>query len=944
MKCKHTPIASAVALMLMSVAWMAHAQQAPATPAPAPAAEAKAEGESTAAKKPAADAAKLETVTVTGIRGSLEQSLKSKREADTRVEVITAEDIGKMPDKNVADSLQRVPGVTISSASATEGGFDENDRVSLRGTNPSLTQTLINGHGVASGDWFVLNQTGSVGRSVSYSLLPSELVSKVIVRKSAEASLVEGGVAGSVDIITRKPLEFRKPLTLEASVGAVYADLPEKTDGQFSALGNWKNEANTLGVMVQAFSEKRHLRRDGQELLGYSQIQPGSAIATSNPDLAGVWYPNLIGSALFEQERKRTGGLIDVQIRPSADLSFDLTGFTSKMEAANYNRNYMLWGAHILAEGAGQAPDAGYVVRNNTLVQANFSPVAGTQYGVYDQISRPDSSSSSNFVSLEGRYRANDALSFSGQVGSSTGHGKTPTQNVAEWNTGVGTGAGWALNGINSAASWNLGTANNASPAGVGLGWIFGDQNIDVKDKENWGQLDGEYAIDQGILSALKFGIRTADHKRSSGGVIGQGPACKDANGNTVPFDWSQQYWCPVGSQSPADPANFPVGSVNYPGNFGAKLGGSFPRDVWFYTPAQLAAYNNQFTTRDPVSRRNWNSEYALKESSDAVYLQGDLGGMGWSGNVGVRVVRTRESVTNNVATDATTPGAITTSAFGPFIPTTTDNSYTDVLPSANLKVDLDQDLVARFAVSRTMARPDFSALAGAVSLSPPAAPGLVGEGTGGNPDLKPVRSNNFDANLEWYFAPRSLMSAGLFYMDLTSYIGFGQVTKQFMTFSNTFPQGFLADYLLTVPVNSSGKVKGLELAYEQPLFGNFGVATNYTYADGKEDGGKPLVGTSKNTYNLVGYYEDSHFSARVAYNYRSSFYSGLDRSTAFYQDDTKSLAASIGYRFNDNFSITLDGQNLNNPKLKYYALNEDQPRSIYQNGRQYYLNARIKF
>jgi hypothetical protein len=148
----------------------------------------------------------LQEVVVTGIRASLEQSIELKRNADSVVDVVTAEDIGKMPDKNIADSLKRVPGVTISSAGASEGGFDENDRVSLRGTGPSLTQTLINGHNVASGDWFVLNQVTTVGRSVSYTLLPSELVSKVVVHKSSEADLVEGGVSGTVDIITRRAL------------------------------------------------------------------------------------------------------------------------------------------------------------------------------------------------------------------------------------------------------------------------------------------------------------------------------------------------------------------------------------------------------------------------------------------------------------------------------------------------------------------------------------------------------------------------------------------------------------------------------------------------------------------------------------------------------------------------------------------------------------------
>src|SRR6202035_1261608 len=244
---------------------------------------------------PAPDNSALDEIVVTGYRKSVEASLEAKRDATGLVDVITADDIGKMPDKNVADSLARVPGVTTSAAGANEGGFDENDRVSMRGTNPSLTQTLINGHSVAAGDWFVLDQTGTVGRSVSYTLLPSELVSQIVVHKSSEASLVEGGVAGSVDIITRKPLDLDKPFTVEASAGAVYADLPKKTDPQFSGLVNSHNEDKTFGMLVQGFYEERHLQRNGVELRGHDTIAPGSPIATALPDLSGVVYPTDIG-------------------------------------------------------------------------------------------------------------------------------------------------------------------------------------------------------------------------------------------------------------------------------------------------------------------------------------------------------------------------------------------------------------------------------------------------------------------------------------------------------------------------------------------------------------------------------------------------------------------------------------------------------------------------
>lgn len=924
-----TPVARAIAGLGLSLSLSAFAQQA--APAPAPAA------------KPAETQA-LEAVVVTGIRASLQQSLNVKRGAESRVEVISAEDIGKMPDKNVADSLQRVPGVNISSASANEGGFDENDRVSLRGTNPSLTHTMVNGHSISSGDWFVLNQTGTVGRSVSYSLLPSQLVSQVLVHKSPEARLVEGGVAGAVNIVTRKPLDFKNPLTAEVQLGAVYAELPGKTDPQLSALVNWRNDDKTLGVMLQVFNEERHLRRDGQEILGYAQIKAGTPVAVANPSLSGVWYPVLIGSALFEQKRERKGGLLTVEVKPSNDLRLSATGFTSEMQASNYNRNYMLWGSRILNEGNGQAPQAGFVVRNNTLVAATFAPVPGNQYGVYDQISRPNAGSDSSFLSLDATWNVSDDLTLSAKAGTTRGTGKTPTQDVAEWNTGVGSGAGWRLNGVDQAADWNLGTANNGSAAGLGLGWIFGDQNVKVKDKENWLQVDGDLAMGGGTLKSLKFGLRATDHSRSNRGVIGQGPGCKTSTGANVGFDWSQPFWCPVGTQSAADPANFPRGITTYPGDFASGLGGTFPRAIWDYTAEQLAVYNARFANRSTDgSRQNWNSEYGMEESTQAAYLQGDLGGSGWSGNVGLRLVRTSQDVSNNVAVSAITPGAITTSAFGPYLPVTTSKSFTDALPSANLKLKLSDELVARFAVSRTMSRPDYSALAGSVSLSPPAVAGGVGSGSGGNPDLKPVRSTNLDATLEYYFAPRSLLSVGVFHMNLSSYVGFGQVRKTFTTYSQATPQGAPVDYLLTVPVNVGGKVNGIELAWEQPLWGGFGFSANYTYTDAKENNGTPLVGASRNTANLVAYYEEGPFNARVAYTTRSSFYSGLDRNTAFQQDAVSNVAASIGYRISDNLSVSLDGQNLNNPKLKYYALNKDQPRSIYENGRQFYLTLRAK-
>jgi iron complex outermembrane recepter protein len=879
----------------------------------------------------------LEEIIVSGIRYSNKLSLDSKREAESRVEVITAEDIGKMPDKNVADSLSRIVGVTTSSASANEGGFDENDRISMRGTNPSLTQTLLNGHNVAAGDWFVLNQVEQVGRSVSYTLLPSELVGQVVVHKSSQASLVEGGVAGSVDIITRRPLDFSEQLTISGSVGAVYAELPDDTDPQISALFNWKNDSDTFGVLLQGFSEERHLRRDGVEILGYQTIAPGSAIATSNPDLAGVEYPRMIGAALFEQERKRTGGLVDLEFRPTDDLRLDAQFFLSELDATNYNRNYLFWGERVLNFGAGQAPDAGYVVRNNTLVAANFAPVPGTLYGVYDQISRPDEKSSSNYGSFEAEYRVSDALELSGQIGTSKGHGETPTQDVSETHPPAGSGASFQLNGLGHAPNFAFGTADTSTPlpdgAPVPFGWIFGAQFVDVEDEENWAKVDADFTVDRGAWTGLQFGVRVNEHTRESKDAIAQGPTF--SGGST--------------GGGGVDPAAYPTTFTNYPGDFNT-FGGSFPTDIWYWSPSQLAEYNGSGNTqRDPLERAFFPLLFEVEEKNAAGYVQANFKGSTWSGNIGVRYVRTDENVVTYTGTTESDPDAILGSLFGPYKGIEVDNTYEDWLPSANLKWNLSDELIARFAVGKTMTRADYSALGGSTNLIPPANPGGTGSGSGGNPDLKPIRSTNYDAGLEWYFAEGSLLAATLFYMDLDNYVSFGSETKTYFTFSEAFPDGANVDYLLTVPVNASGRVQGFEIAYQQAINENFGFAANYTYADGKQTslvttGDDRLVGTSEDTYNLSAYFENARFNARVTYTFRSEFFSGLDRNTAFSQDDTDSLAASLGYTINDNFAISLDGQNLNNPTLKYFARNEDQPRAFYKNGAQYYLNLRFKF
>lgn len=878
------------AAIVSCIAFSAHAQQASQT------------------------ATDLDTVTVTGIRGSMEKSLDTKREANARVEVVTAEDVGKLPAHNVADTLQRLPGVNISSSSADEGGFDEADRVSLRGTSPSLTQTLINGHTVGSADWFVLSQGNNVGRSVSYSLLPSELVSSVEVNKSSQAKLQDGGTTGTVNIITRKPLEFSKQFTAEGSIGMVRSDQAKSNDPQYSALFNYKNDEGTFGVMVQGFSQKRELRREAQEIPGgFFKIGADDPVAKTNPDLIGVNVPGLLGSTLFEQTRERKGGLVSLQFKPSDSLTLGLNGFSSELKANNYNRNFMMFGNSFAKS---QAPDPGYVVKDGVLTNANYKGVPGTNYAVYDMIYR-ESKAKSSYVTFDADWQISDSLTAKFQAGSTKGTGETPRQYIAEVTLANGGGASWATHGNGSPIDWNVG--GDLSPNGVTSFGTWGNQQVTAEDKEKWATLDfNQYFNDGGVLSSIDFGLRFADHKREALSPEGATPG---------------DIWSALKNGATA----------NYPSGFAGDIGGTFPRNLWYFTPGALKdAVTNNSTwlagNDGPTGRHNYGAEWKVKEKNFAGYVQANFRGDWWSGNVGLRYVNIKQDIdTYNAVSKAA--DADVSSLFGMWERLAFQNKRNRVLPSANIKFDLDDSLVLRVAASQTQTLPDYSAL-GASSYGSD----LNRTGGGGNPNLKPTLSTNLDANLEWYFMPRGLLSVGAYHMNLKDYIAFDVVSRQL--YSELTNQ--LETYQISTPINADGKVTGVEVAYEQPIGEYFGVNANYTYANGTtshtwSDGSHNLLGTSKNTYNVGAYFENERFGARVSYTRRSSFLISLSGTNPYYQDDFGTLSASLSYKATDWLSITLDGLNLNNPTYKYYQT-AAIPTSFYSNGRQYYLNFRFKY
>jgi iron complex outermembrane receptor protein len=543
---KQKPVAAAVSMALWSLAALpAMAQSQSATP--------------------------MQTVEVTGIRASLAKSLSVKKESSANVEVITAEDVGKMPDKNLADSLQRLAGVAVRT------DYDEAEKVSMRGTNPDMSLILFNGHTVSGGDWYVADQ-GSSSRSTSLSLMPSSVLNQAIVYKTSQANIVDGGMAGTINVTTRKPLSQKEQFSGVVSLGATYAQLPDKITPDLNATVNWKNDANTFGVIVQGFKEKRYSRRDSVSRFAYGASSGWDVINTATmkgitdeslagtglkaADLNGVRMPGSMSSEFVEGVRDRKGGMISLQAKPTADIDITATGFYSSMNANNNGRltagaiYSMLLGKNdplggVAASSANTSSGGKQVfamIKNPVIVNetsmygfplkvlksADIVFPAGTtpQYvGNSEGFYRDGANATSSFLDLDGKWRVNEDLTLKGLASVTRGVGKTDLDQGLTF-ARYGTGISYSLNGVDNAPdSHYIGAGSNVPNLNAdGSGYALvsrGASGIKTTDREQSFQIDSEYKLGKGVFSTVEAGVRYADHHRDSRrvGAAGHSPA-----------------------------------------------------------------------------------------------------------------------------------------------------------------------------------------------------------------------------------------------------------------------------------------------------------------------------------------------------------------------------------------------------------------------------------
>ncbi|MBN8505991.1 MAG: TonB-dependent receptor [Burkholderiales bacterium] len=955
--------------------------------------------------------AELDKVVVTGIRATLERSLLDKRQAGANVDVITALEVGKMPDKNLADSLQRVPGVAVRT------DYDEAEKVSMRGTNPDMSLILFNGHTVSGGDWYISDQLSS-SRSTSLSLMPSSVLNRATVYKTSQANIADGGLAGTINVTTRKPLEQRQAFGAFASVGLVHATLPDKTSPQLNASFNWKNADNSLGVIAQVFKEKRYVRRDSASRFAYGTSSGWDVINTSTmlgitdaslagtglkaADLNGVRMPGSMSTEFVEGVRDREGTMMAVQLRVNPTLEVGATGFYSRMNSNNYGRLYsgamysMLLGK---AEPFGATTAAAANTNSNgQRVYAQIkNPVIAEETTIYghtlkvlraadivfpngttpqyignnEGFVRDGASASSGFFDLDATWRPNDKLQVKALLSTTKGIGRTNLDQGITY-ARYGTGVSYQLRDVDQAPFMQYFGAGANVPVlnadGSGYRLISrGASSAKTVDGETSVALDASYQQDAGPLQSVDFGARRADHRRNL---------------------WR---WAPslrTTTLTGPDPSQ----AVGFPADFGSGLGGSFDNTGFYYPRQAVINYiGTQFRNVSPEFDRRVAGEIEMKERQTAFYVQQNLDAGRWSGNVGLRLVRTEvdamiatpvaASICNKIEPGkpvvpcARFPTAINTAgdgtsylenvAFNPAQGTTyykvpTQRQFDHVLPSMNLRWEPIEDLIVRLGISKTVGRQNYNLYGAGFTGQTCNAQGCTVNGP--NPGLKPMTAHNTDVSVAWFYAKRSLLQLSFFDSLLRGYAKTGTV-RQGETIQLTDPTTQQVNtYFINTSSQQRARIQGWELGWEQPLWGGFGFTANASLADTAVEDGRPMAGASRKAANLGVYFENDLFSVRVLGNYRGDYVmsttapaptansqglsviNGVAMPTApTIQAPVTNVALHANWNITKALQLSFSGTNLTNPARAQYRYSELEPQKVDSSGRQYYLELRYK-
>lgn len=871
---------SAVAL-LFAQASVAHAAQE----APNPALDAQ-DGGPGAADSGAASSgdASAADIIVTGMRASLSSAQNIKRNAQQLVDSVVAEDIGKLPDNNVVEALQRVPGVQVAPRARGESAT-----VLIRGL-PDVV-TLVNGRNIFT----------TTGRSLSLADVPADLVAGVDVYKSRSAQQLEGGIAGLIDVRTRRPFDF-KGFQLALAGREVYSEQPDKIDPYVSALitDRWSTGIGEIGALVSVSFHQTRYRDEtifGGGYFGYNldnsraPYTPGVPLDPrgTNPAEPSVFRTDVIGAFDRIGTRKRPAANATLQWAPDDRLTIRADGlFYGFRDEGNGNQNFTSMNGTLLSPL--QFVDDTKLVQSLSIAGgrvAQFGQAYDSTADRYQAALGADWKSGDWEASSEFSYTRSKATDIANNLDVDFIASRTD----AVFNNGSGT------------PTFVLPNDDIADPSRYYLSRISTTRTVGDGKELAW-RGDVSYHSPFLIFSGIDAGVRISKRDAKSDSFV--------QTVNCSPTGAVRCYTIKADS--------IPGLMMQTPGGF---MEGTRPYVRQWATPSTSYLLNNIGVLRqmfglaagDPAFQDT--QHFDITEKNNAGYLQANIEVGRLDGQIGVRAIQTD----------------ITSNAFlvlrGATSPVTIRNKSTDVLPSLALRYKLKDNLFLRFAASKTITRPSFAQLNPAVTLTPP-IPGQqpFGRGTSGNADLKPIRSDNYDLSLEWYIDRSSSITATLFRRDVTGFIQ--SVTSNFDIDYLGADNGV---YQITRPENSgSGKIQGIEggiTLFPKGLpawLDGIGLSANGTYIDGKNKALSPLPGVtgymdipfqnvSKYSATATLIYEKGGFSGRASYVWRDDYNAGLHftgvNPNFITNGPISNLDLSFSYEINPDFTVVLDATNV---------------------------------
>ncbi|WP_062570356.1 TonB-dependent receptor [Pseudoalteromonas arabiensis] len=839
----------------------------------------------------------IETIEVRGIRRSLEASMNTKRFADGVVDAITAEDIGKFPDKNIGDALQRISGVTV------DRQYGEVSGVTIRGTAPEQSRVLLNGQTVASTSWYDL---GPATRTFNMELLSAEQVSAVEVFKTPEANIEEGALGGTVNLTTRKPLDLDTN-TLMVSAELARSSLYDETDPGGSVLFSWKDDNEKFGVLAAYSYEQLTSGRHVLESIGGYYEYFAEDQSANQQSTVGAWS---IGSQAFKAERERTSAQLTAQFTPTDNTEFVVDYFRFEFDNPHVNHNFLT----VSARGMGSSN-----VVNNSLggtEQATIEP--GYASIIYNPVVRNAVNMKADVLNLSGKY-VGDSFTLSGVIGQSTSDGGTQFGASSWWIPATDEGdkigdpafpdgqnstdGGFTYDATGPYQVWL--TSLDATDASQLKHAQEANYETTVQEHEvSYAQLDLEFILDGQFFTALETGIKfnrsefsRVAFNRNPDEIIGFVPDGNFAN-------WSGGVFTGLHSQS----SGHTLDSYAY-----------LDTDKWW------GFISDKYEAGALTEVANLGNTFSVDEDMIAVYVKADFSGENYRGNMGVRYVETEQ----------TSQGFAAGQQFEETI------DYDNFLPSINFAYDLTDNIIIRAAASQVMARTNYSDLKPGLAINE-----NFGNATGGNPDLKPYEADQADLGIEYYFTDASMFSAALFTKQIENVVF---STEAVETVDGCGASSDLYDKCrVTRPrSNGDGEVTGLELQLQHSFDNGIGFITNYTYVDSETntpDNTKEMVpGVSENSFNASLFYENAYISTRLAYNWRSEWI-GVGAAQAVKNDDYQQIDASIIWHAMENLDVSLEGVNLTNEVIQSYDTNYGLTQNTIEFGSRYYLSVSYKF